>query len=171
MFFNFIFTPSSPPRKNCKQYILLNLCVFSELWVTAQSFWYYSQGTLKGFVKKFYNKISLKHITKKEPQFDQIFPGQMTSPQLASYLVIEVIGCYHWNPWKHKWCIQLFLPALGELILLQQLQQDACSLHKNEGQTEVKKLCVIRVIAKNQTKPKEGVSTLQFELKNQRIRR
>lgn len=101
---------------------------------------------LKGLEKKkTYSKISLKHITKKAEQFDQIFTGQMTSPPLASYLVIEIIGCYHWNTWKHKWCKQLFLPAPAKQTLLQQFQQDPCSLHRNEGQTEVKKLCQYHV--------------------------
>lgn len=95
--------------------------------------------TWRVWKKKTYNKISLKHITKKAEQFDQIFTGQMTSPPLASYLVIEIIGCYHWNTWKHKWCKQLFLPAPAKQTLLQQFQQDPWSPHRNEGQTEVKK--------------------------------
>lgn len=103
------FAPPPPKRKNSIYFVN----IFSKLWLTL-----YLPDTFLGVHlsvwKKNYDKISFRHLIKKSQQFDHIFPGQMTSPPPAGYLVIEIIGCYHWSTWKHKWCIQLLLPASAE---------------------------------------------------------
>lgn len=121
------------------------------------SSWYFPRGTLKCLKKKNYDKISFRHLTKKSQQFDRIFPGQMTSPP-PSWLPGDR---NNWLlPLKHLKAQVMYTITSASISWIEfatQFKHDPCA-HKNEGQMQVKNLCVNttwRETAGKQTKPKE----------------